>query len=79
MAYNQVKMDYSIKNVRNAHRKFAAVSLDALMKGLTVPLTNILDSYKRTLRTLHPYEATVANLTIVARTKLGYPDLEVRS
>lgn len=76
-AYHTVKLDYTIKNVRNAHRKLAAVSLDTLMKALTIPLTKSLDAYKTTLRSLHPYEATVANLTVVARTKRGEPDLQV--
>lgn len=76
LAWKEVKLDYTIKNVRNSNRKFAAQSLDSLMKGLTVPITAILNSYKQTLRTLHPYEATVANLTIIARTKAGNPNLE---
>lgn len=70
-----IKPDANIKNLRNQQRKFAAQTMDALMKGLTVPISNILDSYKKTFRELHPYEATVADLTVAARVKAGNPDL----
>lgn len=73
-----VQMDTSIKNVRNAQRKYCAQQMDALMKGLTVPITNILQLYQKNFKDLHPYEATVANLTLVARSKAGNPDLQVR-
>ena len=51
-----VKLDSNIKNIRNANRKFAAQSLDALMKSLTIPLTQLLTAYKTKIRKLHPYE-----------------------
>ena len=70
-----IKQDMTIKNYRNRRRKFAAQTMDQLMKGLTVPLTTILKSYKRTLSNLHPYESTVADLTLTARVKAGQPDL----
>ena len=50
------------------------------MKRLNSPITEILEKYhtKRILKDiLHPYEATVANLTIIARVKRGLPALEV--
>jgi nucleolar GTP-binding protein len=46
------------------------------MKSLTKPISEILDSYKRVLRDLHPYEATVADLTIATRVKAGHPHLD---
>lgn len=60
------------------HRKFVAQSLDEIMKRLNAPLTEILKKYHPTtiLRSkIHPYEATVANLTMIARVKKGksYP------
>lgn len=64
-------VDHSIKNTRNRQRKFSAQTLDALMKGLTKPITFILNSYKNTLRALHPYEAAVTELTLSARKKKG--------
>jgi len=66
-----IRSDTSIKNYRNQKRKFAAQSLDALMKGLTVPITDILKSYKSTMGSLHPFEATVADLAISARVRAG--------
>jgi nucleolar GTP-binding protein len=71
-----IKPDANVKNLRNQQRKFSATTMDALMKGLTIPITNILDSYKQTFRELHPFEATVADLTIAARVKAGHSDLE---
>ena len=72
----EVKPDMNIKNHRNRRRKYAAQTLDSLMKGLTVPLTNILKSYKYTMNNLHPYEKTVADLTLIARVKAGEPELD---
>lgn len=51
-----VSTDNSIKNARNQQRKFAAQSLDALMKGLTVPITQLITLYQFGFRTLHPFE-----------------------
>ena len=76
-ALKLVRGDTTIKNLRNRNRKLTAESLDTLMKGLTKPITNILDSYVNLLTTLHPYEAAVADLTIIARVKTGYPSLKV--
>lgn len=41
-----------------------------------MPITEVLNLYKRKFHDLHPFEATVAKLTIAARTKAGLPDLE---
>lgn len=46
------------------------------MKHLTVPITTALSTYKSVFKDLHPFEATVADLTMVARIKCGYPDLD---
>lgn len=51
-----IKLDPKIKNLRNAYRKYCAQQMDALMKGLTVPVTAILDLYKHEFKQLHPYE-----------------------
>jgi hypothetical protein len=51
-----VKIDMKIKNQRNAQRKFRAQQMDALMKGLSKPMTEILNLYSRAFRDLHPYE-----------------------
>jgi hypothetical protein len=55
---SHVKADETIKNVRNKHRKLSAQSLDAVMKGLTVPITRTLESYDIIFRRIHPYEAS---------------------
>ena len=67
--------DMQIKNQRERQRRYCATTLDLTMKGLTVPITTVLKSYKRTLRHLHPFEATVADLVVKARVKRGEPDL----
>lgn len=51
-----IKADYSVKNIRNQERKLTAQSMDALMKGLTVPISEILNAYTTTFRNLHPFE-----------------------
>ncbi len=75
-----VTKDKKMKNERNAQRKYAAQLFDQLMKALTIPITESIDIYgPKTFRDkLHPYEATVANLTITARMKAGNYDLQVR-
>ena len=52
----EIKLDTSIKNLRNANRKLGAQFLDGLMKGLTVPITNVLHLYNKELKHIHPYE-----------------------
>jgi nucleolar GTP-binding protein len=71
-----VVLDPKIQNARNQNRKFTAQTFDALMKGLTIPLTKVLLAYKKTFKELHPFEATVAELTIAARIKLGHPHVD---
>lgn len=72
----EVVLDPKITNARNQNRKFTAQTFDALMKGLTIPLTKVLLAYKKTFKELHPFESTVAELTIAARIKLGHPHLD---
>lgn len=55
-ALKLIKADYSVKNIRNQERKLTAQSMDALMKGLTVPISEILNAYTTTFRNLHPFE-----------------------
>jgi len=74
-ALKVVKPDVNIKNVRNRERKLTAVSMDTLMKALTVPISELLTLYTSTLKTLHPFEATVADLTVTAREKKGHQSL----
>lgn len=71
-----IKVDHTIKNVRNQQRKLCAQTLDRLGQQLTIPLTACLDSYKQIFRDVHPFEKTVCDLVVISRTKLGHPDLE---
>jgi hypothetical protein len=53
----RVKLDSNIKNLKNAHCKLAAQSMDELMKSLTVPLTQLLAVHRQANKQ-HPYEVT---------------------
>ena len=70
-----IKPDLAVRNLRNRQRKLTASSLDALTKGLTVPITMTLRAYYRLFHHLHPFEATVADLVVQARVKRGEPSL----
>lgn len=58
----EIKIDPTIKNLRNANRKLGAEVLDGLMKALTVPITNLLNIYKKEMKALHPYEVIMIPL-----------------
>jgi nucleolar GTP-binding protein len=72
---NTIKPDLNIKNGRNRSRKFAACSLDFLMKGLTSPITDMLKNYHGIFKNVHPFEAAVADLVVRARVKEGHTHL----
>lgn len=61
----EIKIDGTIKNIRNANRKHAAQVMDGLMKALTVPITKVLGIYKKDVRSLHPYEVIILFLDVV--------------
>ena len=46
-------------------------TVDTLMKELTVPITELLDAYKNTFRSLHPFEATVAGMYVLSLSVLA--------
>ena len=64
-ALKLIKADYSVKNIRNQERKLTAQSMDALMKGLTVPISEILTAYSTTFRNLHPFEVCLMMIKCV--------------
>jgi nucleolar GTP-binding protein len=70
-----LKPDVNIKNQRDRARKYAAMSLDTLMKGLTIPLTRTLKAYNDVFRNAHPFESSVGELVVRARVKEGHADL----
>lgn len=67
-----------IKNSRNRSRKWAAERMDTLGKAVSKPLRDIIIRYKHQLPILHPFEATLADLTVRAREKSGERTLQVR-
>jgi len=71
------KGDESIKNVRNRARKHGTETLNTYTQQLCVPLRDIVNGYQRELRHLHPFEKTVADLTIQARIKKDGVSLSV--
>lgn len=66
-----------IKNARNRARKWVAERMDMLGKATSKPLRDIIRQYKHQLPILHPFEATLADLTVRAREKTGARTLQV--
>jgi len=71
------KADEKVKNIRNRARKHGTETINTLMQQLCIPLRDIVDGYRRELRRLHPFEATVADLTVRSRIKKDGLTLEV--
>lgn len=71
------KADEKVKNIRNRARKHGTETINTLMQQLCIPLRDVVDGYRRELRRLHPFEATVADLTVQARVKKDGLTLEV--
>jgi len=71
------KVDESVKNIRTRARKHGSETINTLMQQLCVPLRDIVAGYRRELKRLHPFEATVADLTVRARVKKDGLTLEV--
>ncbi|OEU08716.1 NOG1-domain-containing protein [Fragilariopsis cylindrus CCMP1102] len=63
------KVDDNVKNVRNRARKHGTETLNTLTQQLCIPLRDIVNGYRRELKRLHPFEKTVADLTVRARIK----------
>lgn len=52
--------------------------MDMLGKAVSKPLGDIIRTYNYQLPILHPFEATLADLTVRAREKSGERTLQVR-
>ena len=65
----RTKADITVKNVRNRARKHGTETINTMMQQLCLPLRDVVDGYRRELRRLHPFEQTVADLTIRSRIK----------
>lgn len=74
---NNHDQDMLIKNARNRSRKWVAERMDMLGKATSKPLRDIIRQYKHQLPILHPFEATLADLTVRAREKTGERTLQV--
>ena len=59
MSLHNLPDNANIKNIRARHRKITAQSMDALMKGLTVPITQTLAAYDTMFKAMHPYEVLI--------------------
>ncbi len=64
-----------VKNQRMRARKLGALQLDTLTKAISKPLKDTLKAYEYELAVLHPFEATLADLTVRARAKQGHQSL----
>jgi GTP1/Obg family GTP-binding protein len=64
-----------VKNPRLRARKLGALRLDTLSKGISRPLKDVIKAYEYELSVLHPFEATLADLTVRARAKRGHSTL----
>jgi hypothetical protein len=76
---NEVEEDTSIRNSKIRARKLAAASLSTLSKELTVPLGDAFNGFKMVtsgLPRLHPFERTLAKLTLRNMEREGHGTLE---
>lgn len=64
-----------MKNPRQRARKLGVLRLDSLTKGISRPLKEVVKAYEYELSVLHPFEATLADLTVRARAKRGHSTL----
>lgn len=58
-----VGVNIKIKNEAAKARSLAARQMDALMKGLSVPLTGYIEGFPK-LHRLHPFDAALLELTV---------------
>jgi len=75
--YKTIREDKSIKNGRARARKLGAEKMDALTKAMCVPIRDVVKGYKMVFKSLHPFEAVVADLTVKAREKKDGMKLEL--
>lgn len=85
-----IKPNAKILNIRNRQQNHIVISIDALIKSLTMPITRIINSYKLILDycydksnakncniVMHPFEKAVIQLTFLSNVKAGKPNIEV--
>ena len=67
--YHEVKDDMKIANQRRRTQKRGAQTIDSLSQKLCAPLKQTVQTYRRELKYMHPFEKVVMELTIRARQK----------
>lgn len=67
--HNEVKDDLKIANVRRRTQKRGAQTIDAFCQKLCAPLKATVQTYRRELKHMHPFERVVMDLTVRARQK----------
>ncbi|GMI20897.1 hypothetical protein TrCOL_g5759 [Triparma columacea] len=75
--FKTIREDKTIKNGRQRARKLGAEKMDALTKAMCVPIRDVVKGYKTVFKSLHPFEAVVADLTVKAREKKDGMKLEL--
>ena len=68
-AYHEVKEDASIANAKRRTQKRGAQTIDLFAQKLCAPLRETVRTYERELKSMHPFETVVMELTVRARRK----------
>ncbi|KAL9180973.1 hypothetical protein ACHAXT_009778 [Thalassiosira profunda] len=67
--FHEVKDDLKIANARRRTQKRGAQTIDLLCQKLCKPLKETVQTYRRELKYMHPFEEVVMELTVRARQK----------
>jgi len=67
--YHEIKDDLKVANQRRRTQKRGAQTIDSLCQKLCAPLKKTVETYRRELRYMHPFERVVMDLTVRARQK----------
>merc|ERR1719401_515306 len=67
--HREVKDDLTIANQRRRAQKRGAQTIDSFGQKLCAPLKQTVQTYRRELRSMHPFEQVVMKLTVRARQK----------
>jgi len=67
--FREVKDDLAIANQRRRAQKRGAQTIDLFSQKLCAPLKQTVQTYRRELRSMHPFEQVVMDLTVKARHK----------
>jgi len=76
-AYHEVKEDASIANAKRRTQKRGAQTINLFVQKLCAPLMEMVRTYERELKSMHPFETVVMELTVRARRKRDGLTLEM--